>query len=250
MNESTKWVNKVLSHPHLTKEDIKNKMAKYDFSKLFTQTNSSYIFGFIGSNFQRIHIHFAKAKKNEKNPNQYLVEGKSKVKNNICDFKGTITITSVREQAKDKIIYGILDRDEKVASNIATRGIAVSDLEFRENPNQKYVGIFKGKLTTNFYIDQNDTIHYDDLNNYSDSYYNNAFVGVWTSYNGKLTKKVHWGEWRIPFSGGLDIGAGEFWPAQKYLNNGWEFFSDRNNVIKKNPDGRGYSRQLESEWWK
>ena len=132
---------------------------------------------------------------------------------------------------------------------LAVRGVAVSDCEFRENRNQRYAGGFKGKLTTYFYIDQRGSIHYDDLNNYSDAYFNNAFVGVWTSYNDKLIKKVHWGDWRIPYSGDLDVGAGEFWPGKKYLNNGWEFFKDESNVIKIGPDRVGY-RQRESEWWK
>lgn len=249
MNESDKWVNEVLSDQKLTKEEIKGEIQKYDLSELFTHTESSFIFGFIGSNFQRIQIHLARAMKSEKYPNQYQIEGRTKVRNNICDFKGTIAITSGRKQAKEKIIDGILDGDEKVASSIAVRGIAVSDCEFREDPNQKYAGVFKGKLTTYFYIDQRGIIHYDDLNNYSDRYFNNPFVGVWTSYNGKLIKKVHWGDWRIPYSGDLDIGVGEFWPAKKYLNNGWGFFKDEDKVIKKGPDGMLY-RQGESEWWK
>ncbi len=249
MNKGDKWVSAVLSDQKLTKEEIKGAIEKYDLSKLFTHTESSFIFGLIGSNFQRIQIHLAKARKSEKHPNQYQIEGKSKVRNNICDFKGAITIRSARKQAKEKIIDGILDRDEKVASSIAVRGVAVSDCEFRENPNQKYAGVFKGNLTTYFYIDQRGIIHYDDLNDYSDAYFNNAFVGVWTSYNGKLIKKVHWGDWRIPYSADLDVGAGEFWPAKKYLNNGWEFFKDEDKVIKKGPDGVLH-RQRESEWWK
>jgi len=249
MNESGRWANEILTDSILTKEEIKGTIEQYDFSELFTHTEDSFIFGFIGENFQRIQIHFAKVKKIEKHPNQYEVEGKTKVRNNICDFNGTITIASARKQAKEKIIEDILDRNEKVASSIAVRGVVVSDCEFRENPNQKYAGVFKGKLATYFYIGQNGLIHYDDLNDYSDRYFNNGFVGIWTSYNGKLTKKVHWGDWRIPYSGDLDIGAGEFWPAKKYLNNGWEFFKDERNVLKIGSDRMLY-RQRESEWWK
>lgn len=249
IDESVKWVNEVLSDQKLTKEDIKDTIAEYDLSEIFTQTESSHVYGFIGANYRRLQIHFSKAEKLKKNPYQYHIEGKSKVRDNICDFKGTITIISGRKQAKEKIIYGILDRDEKVASSIAIRGVAVSDVEFRESPDQKYPGVFKGKLTTYFYVYQNGVIHYDDLNSYSDRYFNNAFVGAWSSQDGKITKKVHWGDWRIPYSGDLDVGAGEFWPAEKYINNGWEFFKDRDNVIKLGPDGVGY-RQRESQWWK
>jgi len=249
MEESSKWANEILSDQILTKEEIKGTIEEYDFSELFAHTEDSFIFGFIGENFQRIRIHFAMVKRIEKHANQYEVEGKTKVKNNVCDFNGTITITTGRKQAKERIIERILDHDEKVASSIALRGVIVSDCEFRENPNQKSAGVFKGKLATYFYIDQSGIIHYDDLNDYSDRYFNNGFVGVWKSYNSKLTKKVHWGDWRIPYSGDLDVGAGEFWPAKKYLNNGWEFFEDKDNVLKKGPDGMLY-RQSESEWWR
>jgi len=124
------------------------------------------------------------------------------------------------------------------------------DIKLMNNEDhQKYTGVFKGKLTTLFYIDQSNIIHYDDLNNYSDRYINNAFVGTWASYDGKTIKKVHWGNWRIPYPCGLDVGAGEFHPAVKYLDRGWEFFKNEDNVVKKGADGVWY-RQKESDWWK
>ena len=71
MTESDKWVNEVLSDPILTKEEIKGTIEKYDLSELFTRTESSFIFGFIGDDFQRLRIHFDKLRKIEKHPNQY-----------------------------------------------------------------------------------------------------------------------------------------------------------------------------------
>ena len=50
--------------------------------------------GFIGNDYQRFYIHFSSVIKNKKNPYQYDVRGKTKVKNTRHAFKGTITIYS------------------------------------------------------------------------------------------------------------------------------------------------------------
>ena|GEM_PF-1433341 len=237
--ESKTWVKKMLSpraelgEPAYTDKDIKDSLKKYDFAPIFTHIDNSFVFGVIGNNMQRLRVHLDKVKKNSPSSNIYEVVGQSKVRNNLCRFTGTITISTARKWANNKILDGILDRDEQVASSIAMRGIAAGDYEFREDPAQKNSGIFRGKFTTLFYVDKSSgSLHYDDLNSYSDSYLNNAFVGVWTDYKEKTTKRARWGDWRVPNSEDLDIGAGEFYPADKYRSNGWEL-----------------STGNESKWW-
>ena len=39
------------------------------------------------------------------------------------------------------------------------------------------------------------------------------------------TRPCAWGHYRIPNSGDLDIGVGEFSPNPKYLSNGWGNFN-------------------------
>ena len=73
-----------------------------------------------------------------------------------------------------------------------------------------------------WYTDKFDILHYDNIGWNSDSYSNNQFAGVWKSYATGLEKTCNWGELRIPFSKGLDIGAGEFSPALKYKDKGWD----------------------------
>src|SRR5690349_24197284 len=48
--------------------------------------------GYIGDNYQRFYIHYITIRQSKDTPYQYKVNGKTKVKNNICDFSGTITI--------------------------------------------------------------------------------------------------------------------------------------------------------------
>jgi hypothetical protein len=61
----------------------------------------------------------------------------------------------------------------------------------------------------------------------ADGYRNNQWQGTWRSYKTGAAKVCNWGDWRIPESGGLDTGAGEFIPADEYLGNGWQSYRDQ-----------------------
>jgi len=68
---------------------------RLDFSPLWMKTPNRLVFGFIGDNFQRLRMKIISATKDSEHPDQYIVYGKSKVKNNICQFSGAITIQSI-----------------------------------------------------------------------------------------------------------------------------------------------------------
>lgn len=94
--------------------------------------------------------------------------------------------------------------------------------EFHEEKSKKSCGLFKGKMYVLWYVDSDGKLQYDDIESYSDFYKNNQYEGTWVSANGKIKKIANWGEYRIPDSGDLDIGAGEFGANPKYKNQGWE----------------------------
>ncbi|MGC9344740.1 MAG: hypothetical protein ACP5E3_18680, partial [Bacteroidales bacterium] len=48
--------------------------------------------GFIGENFQRLQIRFLSVIQNFDNPYEYFMYGKTKVKDNICEFQGSLII--------------------------------------------------------------------------------------------------------------------------------------------------------------
>src|SRR5690349_347181 len=52
--------------------------------------------GFLGDNYQRFFIHFNLIEKKSDSPYEYLVYGKTKVKETICEFIGTIKITEAK----------------------------------------------------------------------------------------------------------------------------------------------------------
>ncbi len=196
----------------MLKGDYSSKFGRYDFGRLCIQ-NQSWRLGFIGDKYQRFDIYFFSIKKDTVNPYLYRVDGKTRVKANICDFQGTMTLTAIR-----KIV------DPEACENPVhpkTQGIALFNYSFRENPDQKFSGVFEGNAAVSWYLDSRGRLRYDDLWGCADGFINCAFVGTWKDYNVPSVKVCNWGDSRIPNSGDLDDGAGEFHPADKYSAYGW-----------------------------
>jgi hypothetical protein len=110
-------------------------------------------------------------------------------------------------------------------------------------------------MTTEFFIENKGILKYNSLELGADGYSNNQCVGTWTSYITKNSKKCDWGDFRIPESDKLDVGAGEFIPDEKFAKFGWD------NYLRAFEEGVGYRGQTEStikqaifkekeQWWK
>lgn len=224
--------------------DFYNQIKNYNFATIWTadsfltegreidkrKIKRAEPLGFIDTTFQRFYIHFSSATKNKDNPYEYVIIGKTKVKDNICDFKGTITVKKVK-------LFASTDFPQ-----LFKEGFAICEVLFYEDKNQNGSGFIKGKLTTNFYIDSKGRFKYNSLQSIADDFSNNQFAGTWTSYKTNKTKKCNWGDYRIPDSGDLDIGAGEFSPADKYVKYDWQSYQDRYVY--------GKPQQTKEEWWK
>lgn len=193
--------------------------------------------GFIGGNYQRFYIHFISVIRNHKNTLEYFVYGKTRVKDNICTFQGTIAISDAR-------IY--------VGSDFPPlkEGFIKGNYAFYEDPDQPGTGILKGTFRTDFYIDKKGEIQYNALDFSADGFSNNQFEGTWTSYKTGDSKICNWGDYRIPNSGNFDAGAGEFSPDDKYLQYGWESYI--NAWLGSNPDDPETVKARKAEnrkWW-
>lgn len=240
-DQAVNWKNQILEDENLSNKDYKNDVLKYDFSSLWTKTENSGVFGFIGDDYQRLRVKIISVKKDKNRPDIYLVAGKSMVKNNICDFNGTITLTNARFYKN--LDWGI--DDEYKNRGVKKQGKIIAEYKFQEDKLQKHSGVFQGFLSTSWYINKNDEIKYDDIAFESDGYSNNQFVGIWKSYKSGKVKTANWGDYRIPLSGDLDIGVGEFSPDEKYLEFGWKTYQDaylNNNQAARKEENR--------EWWK
>lgn len=227
--------------------------TKYDFSKIWVRDSIADLYfendnknqkikmpeplGFIGDNYQRFYIHLIAVVKDLEHPNEYFAYGKTRVKNNICAFQGKIKITSAQ--------FGKKSDNPKFK-----QGAISADILFFEDQNNIAAGTLKGKMKTNFVLDTKGNMFYDAVNFVADGFSNNTFEGTWTSYKTKVTKKCNWGDFRIPNSGDLDIGAGEFSVNDKYLKSGWESYSLANSG-PDNADAYKTANKKESEkWWK
>jgi len=227
-------------------ENVLDKFVEYDFSAIWTKTDNTFVYGIIGTEHQRIRIKFISIKKNPNNQNEYIVHGKSKVKETICVFQGTITISEIKELKR--LNYGIDNEYED--KGIKAQGIIIANYEFRENTEQKHSGTFTGQLFSKWYLDSKGLINYDDIQSFADSYSNNAFIGIWKSYITDHEKLCNWSDYRVPNANkDFDIGAGEFNVAEKYWSKGWLDIALKNQM--PNPAiQRNKSTQEPEKWWK
>jgi hypothetical protein len=223
----------------LSKVEYKDSLIRYDLSSLWTSTDNNCVFGYIGDHFQRLRIKIITAVKDKKSSDTYFIKGKSMTNGNISDFTGTIKIIIANT------FLNIHEGVDSVYENIRKEGVLKATYLFSEDPTHPNSGVFDGTLTTFWYIDDKNLIVYDKIEFGSDIYCNNQFEGIWTSNKTKMKKTCNWGDYRIPFSRGLDQGAAEFSPTDKYLKYGWQTYRDTyfNNNKK--------ALQEETKiWWK
>lgn len=209
-------------------KNIKN-LLQFDYSSVLVNNN---IIGYIGDG-QRLYIHFDRISKNKNNPCQYIVNGESRVKTNICKFNGFISIESI-----------VKNEDE---CSLVKRYVMSGKYKFNEDPTQYGSGFFIGKFTSHFFI-INDSVCFDEIDGGSDNYNNNQFEGFWTSYKLRYVKIANWGVGRIPNSDFLDGGADEFRPIKGKMWLGWESY-----WLMQNESGDKYQlacAEEQRQWWK
>jgi hypothetical protein len=217
----TVWLRSLLNDEEFTKAEQKIRITRFNFAPLWTSTENSSVFGFIGEGFQRLRIKMISVTKEPDRPDTYTVSGKSMVKNVVRAFTGFIKITQARIRTNQH--FGI---DDEYKNKVRESGIVVGQYHFLENKSETNTGSFDGEFATYWYIDLIGRLRYDDIESGADGYLNNQFVGNWTSYKTRTSKIANWGDYRIPLSGDLDIGAGEFSPDDKYVANGWHSYRD------------------------
>ena len=197
--------------------DISSMLSKPSFATNTYIEDIPYI-GFIDIKIKRrLEINFLKIEKSTTNDSLYIAKGKTKVGKNVRLFEGDIKIKHIYFFAEHS--KGL---DDDMVGKIKSQGIIIADYYFREDKKLSATGIFEGKVLLRWYINNKGVFLFDDIEEYSDNYRNNQFVGTWTSYKTGVKKVANWGVCRIPCSGDLDIGAAEFSPAPEYRKYGWE----------------------------
>ena len=134
------FLSNFLLEDELEKENQNQRYQTADFAKLWMRTENQSVVGVIGANHQRIRIAFTSIEQNPEKLWEYRVVGKSKVKNNICDFVGVIRADSVVELKA--LHYGVDDMYKD--SSIVNQGVVFATYNFDESKEQNHSGTFSG----------------------------------------------------------------------------------------------------------
>ena len=181
--------------------------------------------GYRGDNYRRFEIHLDSIYKSFQD--EYFVHGKIRCHDTILAINGRIMIDSVVPY--HDTLYGV----DQGWYKITDFGRIYAHYNFGAYMCPFPVARLFGKVTYDYLI-HNDSLFYDAIELVADGYYNNQYTGKWVYMDSGDTLTCNWGDFRIPQSEGLDIGAGEFGPIDEYLDNGW----------------RSYVNGTDSTWWK
>lgn len=166
--------------------------------------------GYRGHDFQRFYIHYDSVR--FMGNGIYKVEGRTRYRDTIRLFSGTITLDSMR-----------LNKGKHLPST-GKFGKLCGHYQFDEDEFSGG-GVLTGKMTIDF-VKVNGRFYYDAfMLGVADGYDNRQYEGVWTSKDLTRMEKCNWGDFRIPDSQGLDIGAGEFSPADEHSDQGWQVYT-------------------------
>ena len=193
---------------------------------------------FIDSNYQRLYIHFNTIQKNPKNPLEYLCLGATRVHNTICHFKGTLTL---------KNAFPTPNEFDDSLHHCAT---IIFDVKLYEDSTEFESGLFSGQLEYDIWFDNKTIAHYNGLSFYSDNFSNNRFTGLWQNYKTRETKICGWGDYRIPNSNDLDVGAGEFSVNDRFVKKGWQDYMDAWGTHGDSLRTQKARERESYQWWK
>lgn len=211
--------------------DQLQQSLKYDYSSIWLSDKWQQN-GVIGLNYQRIQFHIDKVTKSKDKKDTYIITGKSKVKDNICDFKGELKLLKL-------FFIDCKDTTYKKCDEL------FGSYTFYEDSSQNHSGIFKGIMECSVRLDSTGKrMLLDDASDGADGYWNRTFIGTWTDYKTKQAKKCIWGDYRLPFVFDFMCGDGEMRACDKYAMNGWQTFNDNSEYITINEKW-----VLKDKWW-
>lgn len=196
-------------------------------------------YGIIGASHQRFYIHFLSVEKDWNTPLVYRVTGKTRVKGNICDFQGTITL--IAAYPFRELDYGV---DDSRKGEVKAQWVIVAKYSFLENPKQRGTGLLTGKAYYTLEMNPEGEIY--TYSSCADGLMGNAYVGTWQSYKTNQKKKCNWASYRVPEANAdFDNGAAEMHPTKKYHPYGWGNY----HRAWEGGDKQAQAKERE-EWWR
>ncbi len=201
--------NAALSHtPTVTGADVTARYITRDFSPLIMPRTP--VLGFAGANYQRLRVVFLSVVPDSTAAGRYTATGFTLFKGRQTPFTGTVTTQKIARLAAWNT-----GTDDEMKGRVRDEGALFATYSFHEADDTTLTGT----MELDWYVDTHGRLVYDDIDAASDGYCNNQYSGTWTAASGTIT--ANFGEYRIPQSGDLDVGAAEFQAAAKYAAYGW-----------------------------
>ncbi|QLG44183.1 hypothetical protein [Costertonia aggregata] len=223
------WKDSVLSTEYF--DIVENKeIAHLDFSEFVSTTTNknntalSAYTGVFGPNYRRIDFRLTAIKK-ENILNEYIVEGKSKLGNNIRPIKGKMTLNTV---LMNKNLFGMS----------VPVYVCLFDYEFLEPGDKAGDGKFEGIFTAIFYNDKGKIKSFhSESGDFSE--YRNVFVGQWKRYDSDTIRNCIFSFYpagmfnSLPYCNELysyEDGFTDFtYIKEKYRDFGWQDYNEESN---------------------
>jgi len=241
VTESSVSVGETATTEQIVIETMTN--GHIDITKIIRQ--EAIFLGIFGDKYQKMGIAFLTITRI--NDTQFEVKGKSKLENNVNDFRGTIEVQS-QEERRNPSPYGFEEIDGK----------AVGKYLFEEDRSQPSTGIFEGTFEIIYVLTGEDLRTSFTNVSASDIQVGADFIGNWKSYRSGATYTANWGNLNTfePIRAGYD---GSVMIREEYRSSGWAFELDRLPIyiesnwneneaqekIRNHPD---YAEWF--EWWK
>ncbi len=186
--------------------DVTAKYVARDFSALLKPKTQ--FLGYQGPNYQRLRVVFLSVARDT--AGNYQIGGYTLLEGKQTPFSGTVSVEKI--ELLPNRHFGV---DGEFKGRVRVEGVLHGRYLFSESDGSA----LDGTMTLAWYIDGKGRLLYDDIDIVSDGYSNNQYTGRWSL--GSQMQTANWGEYRIPDSKELDIGAGEFSASPKFKANGW-----------------------------
>lgn len=145
------------------------------------------------------------------NPCLYHVAGKTRVKNNVCAFTGTITTVKARRYRRNETDYPQFQRGEVTCR-----------VELAENRQPPSRGPLRGEMVSYWCRDARGPLRYDVLEAQADGFGNSQCRAARTSCATGRRQGCQWGDFTMPEPGALNVGVASSVLNPKYKANGWQ----------------------------
>lgn len=194
-------------------------LEAHDLSEVWVGDN---YLGFSGANYQRITFAIERAEKVALD--EYRLRGTVRMSGMQRPMEGTLRIVAVQQREGDDCEEA---SEEQIYDIFGAYTISIYSTYGDSHGTQK--GVFYSSV-----YELDDMVELNDLGGYCDGWNNNQFRGWVVDEKNKASDKVNFGLGRIPDSGDLDVGVGEFFPDEKYYAYGWAEYTEELRAERDN----------------